>query len=226
MVSAAPGALRHSLGSHSAQSLHSFGVRNPKPENPPPVSDETSPLPVLADGRLVLRLYDPADVEPLFAAVMASSAELRRWMPWCSADYAIDDTRTFVDFARGAAERGDEYNFGAFRSDEGSIVGSAGLNRRDRVNRSANLGYWVRSDRTGQGIATSAARLVARFGFQTLQLERITIQAALGNRASQRVAQKLGAQYEGVARRAVRVGDEQQDAACFSLIPADWTERP
>ena len=62
----------------------------------------------------------------------------------------------------------------------------------------ANLGYWVRSSRAGRGVATTATLLTARFGLQTLALQRIEILAAVGNRASQRVAEKAGAKKEGV----------------------------
>ena len=42
-------------------------------------------------------------------------------------------------------------------------------------------------------VATAAALLVARFGFDELGLQRIEIIAAVSNKASQRVAEKIGA---------------------------------
>lgn len=175
----------------------------------------------LTDGHVVVRAFAADEVEPLYAAIAASVADLRRWMPWCHAEYARDDARRFIEFARESGQRGDEYNFGVFRARDEALLGSCGLNRRDRVNRSANLGYWVRSDQTQRGVATAAARLVARFGFDALALERITILAAVDNEPSQRVARRVGACYEGLARRAVRVGDEQHDGCCYSLIRDD-----
>jgi len=46
----------------------------------------------------------------------------------------------------------------------------------------------VRTSQMGRGIATAAARLVARFGLETLSMQRLEIVAAEGNTASQRVA--------------------------------------
>ena len=51
--------------------------------------------------------------------------------------------------------------------------------------------YW------GQGLATEGARASLRYGFETLQLERIIAAARLENRASRRVLEKLGMTYEG-----------------------------
>jgi RimJ/RimL family protein N-acetyltransferase len=62
---------------------------------------------------------------------------------------------------------------------------------------------------------------LAKFGFEELQLERIEIVAAVGNKASERVAEKAGAVREGIARRRLRVHGVQHDAICFSLIPED-----
>ncbi len=69
--------------------------------------------------------------------------------------------------------------------------------------------------------ATRAVRLLARFGFEELGLGRIEIVAAVGNKASQRVAEKAGAHREGVLRRRLCLHDEYHDAVMYSLIPDD-----
>ena len=98
------------------------------------------------------------------------------------------------------------------------------LNDINRTHNFANLGYWVRSSCTGHGIATAAARLVAKFGFQKLGLSRIEIVVALGNKASQRVAEKSGATREGIERNRHVVQDKVYDAVMFSLIPGDMKD--
>lgn len=177
--------------------------------------------PLLGDDRLRLRAIEPQDVEAICQAVLASKAELRQWMPWCHDDYSRDDAIRFVDHARTTLARGDECNLLIIGGENELVLGGCGLNRLDRLNRTANLGYWVRTDHTGRGVATSAGRLLAAFGFSSLGLERITIQAAVENHASQRVAQKIGAHFEGIARGALRIHDRQHDAACFALLPSD-----
>jgi RimJ/RimL family protein N-acetyltransferase len=85
----------------------------------------------------------------------------------------------------------------------------------------ANLGYWVRTSATGHGVATTATRLAARFGFEELGMQRIEIVAALDNIPSQRVAEKSGAKREGVLRRRLLIRGESLDAVLFSLVPED-----
>ncbi len=56
-----------------------------------------------------------------------------------------------------------------------------------------------RTGQTGQGIATAAVRLIARFGFEDLGLLRLLeLLIAADNLASRRVAEKVGATFEGV----------------------------
>src|SRR5262249_1277508 len=120
------------------------------------------------------------------------------------------------------ASLGDEwYSFGIFDHDQGGLLGGVGLNFIKRVHQMANLGYWVRTSATGRGVATQAVQLAARFGFEQLGLHRIEIVTAVGNVASQRVAEKAGAVRAGVARKRLLIRGASEDAVLFSLIPSD-----
>jgi len=79
----------------------------------------------------------------------------------------------------------------------------------------------VRSSRAGRGVATTATLLTARFGLRKLALQRIEILAAVGNKPSQRVAEKAGAKNEGVLRNRLSLRGQPHDAVMYSLIPSD-----
>jgi ribosomal-protein-serine acetyltransferase len=175
----------------------------------------------LAGEHILLRAFRVDDAEAIYEAVCQSKAELARWLPWCHAEYGRDDTLEFLNHRGEAFGKDQEYAFAIFARAGGQFVGATGINQIDRATRRANLGYWLRSSVTGQGIATQATLLVARWAFAELDLERIEIVAATGNVASQRVAFRAGATREGIARRRLRIGDEQHDAVVFSLVPSD-----
>jgi RimJ/RimL family protein N-acetyltransferase len=105
-------------------------------------------------------------------------------------------------------------------------LGSCGLNRLDWLTLYGNLGYWVRSSAAGTGVATAATRLLLDFAFERLGLFRVEIVAAVGNLASQRVAEKVGATREGCARNRCRGGGVQHDAYVYSVIPVDIIGKP
>lgn len=174
------------------------------------------------DGtRVVLRRYRLDDEEGLFEAVRESIPELGAWMFWCHPGYSRGESRAWLEKREGEWELGSSYDFAMVDAESGRLLGGCGLNGVSRVHRMANLGYWVRTGATGRGIATGAARELARFGFEELGLSRIEVVVATGNTNSQRVAEKVGAVREGVLRNRLAVGNRLQDAVMFSLVPGD-----
>jgi RimJ/RimL family protein N-acetyltransferase len=103
----------------------------------------------------------------------------------------------------------------------GELIGSASLNHWQPDYGMANLGYWVRQSRQGQGLAPRAVRLLAGHALNSKELQRLEIVVAADNRASCRVAEKVGARFEGVARHRLTLHEQPQDAAMYSLIAAD-----
>ncbi|WP_201313401.1 GNAT family N-acetyltransferase [Dyella sp. EPa41] len=169
---------------------------------------------------LRLSLWQPSHAEALYEAVRESIPTVGRWLPWCHAGYLREDAAGWIERCRSGAEGGEPCAFGVF-DDNGLLLGGVGLNRFDRQHRSANLGYWVRTQAQGRGVAARAARRLAAFGFDTLGLCRIEIVAAMGNLASRRCAEKTGARFEGIARHRLTVGGEPVDAAVYGLLPVD-----
>ena len=85
-----------------------------------------------------------------------------------------------------------------------------------------NLGYWVRTSHHGRGIAGRAALLAARYGFEHGGIIRAEVVMAVRNERSRRVAEKIGAHYEGVLLNRMVVGKTVYDANMYSLIPQDF----
>ena len=181
---------------------------------------------VLARSTVRIRRSEMDDAERIFAAVQASMPELTRWMPWAYPGYTLEDTRMWIDLGREGWEKGTQYSFIAVDVATGEVVGDCSISQINRLNSFANLGYWVRSTATGQGLGSALARRVARFGIEALQLNRLEILSALGNRASQRVAEKAGATREGVLRSRLVLGEEILDAVMFSLTARDFGREP
>ena len=175
----------------------------------------------LSDATILLRPYRQQDADALYEAVRESVAEVSPWLPWCHENYSIEESREFVSTRGKSAADGEWYSFGVFDKESGKFLGGVGLNFINRVHMMSNLGYWVRSSAVGRGVATSATRLAARFGFEELGLHRIEIVAAVENIASQRVAEKAGALREALLRKRLLIRGESQDAVMFSLVPED-----
>ena len=175
-----------------------------------------SPQSTLTDGVITLRPPVEADAPALVAAVRASLAELQPFMPWATADY---DAAGVLGWIRGESDA-DDFRY-LIVGDDGMLAGGSGLRLLSEVNRSANLGYWLRSDRTGRGWATRATRLLARHGLTEAGLERVEIMMSVENEPSRRVAERAGAVFEGTLRRRLLLHDRFHDAHLFSLVRSD-----
>jgi RimJ/RimL family protein N-acetyltransferase len=176
----------------------------------------------LATERLVIRPPADSHIDGLFAAVQESLESIRPWLAWYYSGYSWDDTALWINNVPIAWREDREYSFVILDRANGELLGTIGINQLDRRNRRANLGYFVRTSATNRGIATEATKLLARFGFERLGLKRIEIVAAVGNVASQKVAHKIGATREGIARKRSNVGGKQLDTVMFSLVAEEF----
>lgn len=154
----------------------------------------------------MLRRASARYAEPLADALRASVPELRDFMDWAQDDpsdsAAIDEFIRLAD-RDWAADKA--YNFHTFDAATDTLVGSCGLMRRVGPD-AIEIGYWIRSDHAGRGLATEAAAILAEAAWALYGIDRLVIRHDLANTASGRVAEKLG--FMEIDRVAVEVTAE------------------
>jgi RimJ/RimL family protein N-acetyltransferase len=133
----------------------------------------------LSYGTTVIRAYEPGIELAVFEAPRESVKEIgpamRTWQEGATHKMAAAHVAESIR----AWQAGTWYDFAISRVGSGVFLGRVGL---DRIRgHTANVGYWVRTTETGQGIATAAVRLIARFGFEDLGLRRLELLVAVDN---------------------------------------------
>jgi RimJ/RimL family protein N-acetyltransferase len=169
-------------------------------------------------GRIALVPVEANQTKGLYEATIESRAELAPWMEWMHGEYCIADTERWIVHSWKAWETDSAFGFTIVENRTGQILGSCSIRVDSPVHRNGSMGYWIRTSRTKQGFASETAALLARFGFAQLGLIRIEIIVAASNRASQRVAEKVGALREGLLRNRLLVRGKKLDAYVFSLV--------
>jgi len=177
---------------------------------------------ILKDGSVAIRPFQPGDAQGVFEAIRESIADVTPWLRDLGSVQSVAEVEAFIAVQPENWANGIAYNFAITDLDGSTILGGCGLTQIHQNHRFANLYYWVRSSRTRQGIASRATRLAARFGLETVGLQRIEIVVEEANTASLRVAEKAGAQREGILRNRINSHGVARDAAMFSLIPQDF----
>ncbi len=93
-------------------------------------------------------------------------------MPIESLKIDINDAESWIHFTQNAWTTKSEFQFGVFDTSTGEVVGATGMNHINSSYKIGNIGYWVSTPFTGQGIAVSAAQQAVNLGFSELGLNK------------------------------------------------------
>lgn len=142
--------------------------------------------------RLHLRRKSLDDVDDALAAVTASFDELHVWMKWAT---TMPSRESLVALTRDDDDRfsaDERWSYWIREIRGGQLVGSATLDPRGVVGE-LEIGYWVRTDRTGSGYATEAANVLTNAAFRYVPtIDSVKISMDRNNAASAAVPRKLG----------------------------------
>lgn len=177
-------------------------------------------MPTITSHGLLLRPFEGRDAPAFTRAVRESAETVGRWMPWCHAGYTDKEALEWFAVCRQGREAQTAYEFGIFSEDGAEFLGGAGLSQLNKQHAICNLGYWVRTSKQRQQVASRCVQVLSRYAFDTLALHRVEIVVAVGNDASEGVARKSGALFECIARNRLLIRDVSVPASVFSLLLA------
>ena len=103
---------------------------------------------------------------------------------------------------------------------EGEFAGAIMMEINLR-NHSATLSYWLAKPFTGQGLMTESVKLIIRFSFEHLKLNRLELLVSVHNTKSAAVATRCGFTEEGVNRDFELINGKFVDHRRYSLLARD-----
>jgi len=166
----------------------------------------------LRGERVVLRPWTEADIPVILAEI--EDPDILHWMPIIPRPYTPADARAYVNDELGLGP----YQFAIVVDDR--VVGSIGMRLNDTG--TGHAGYWLARSERGRGIVPDALRTLSRYAFEELGLARMELITDPDNHSSQRVAEKVGYQREGVLRSHLLHPDgRRRDSVMFSLLPGE-----
>lgn len=177
----------------------------------------------VSNDQLELRRWSLEELDALLAAIAVSFNELHRWMIWAATmptrsqmyDVITDDVTRF--------DNNERWQFFIFERATGELVGAAGLHRRGEFDE-LEIGYWIRSDRTGRGYATQAAGLLTTVAFDaSSDIARVNISMDATNHASAAVPMKLGFIRQGEHDRDIIAPGHSGRGALWTMERHDWS---
>jgi RimJ/RimL family protein N-acetyltransferase len=163
------------------------------PEPPCRASRSLTAVSAVETERLVLRPWSPADADSLVAVF----AETEVWRYPFGRGLSRAESKRFL--AR-ELEHWETHGFGSWAAElkaEGRLIGYIGLSIPSwlpQVLPAVEVGWRLHPDYWGRGLATEGGRASLRYGFETLELDRIISIFSPDNVSSGRVMEKLGMQ--------------------------------
>lgn len=159
----------------------------------------------LSAGRLYLRPLIPADEAAV--AVALRDPGVARWNTGLAILAAPEPQRAamWLRVREQGWATGTSTHFAVTDATTGELLGSVGIRDINRVPQQALASYWTMPAARGRGVAAQSLDVLCRWGFGALDagglgLHRISLDHALVNVASCRVAEKAGFRFEGVMR--------------------------
>lgn len=118
-----------------------------------------------------------------------------------------------------------DYVFGVVVRNGDRLIGTAGLHRINAINRSAEFGINLGDVAyQNQGYGTETARLLIRYGFEELNLNRIALSVFANNPRAISCYQKSGFVHEGCLRQALYRGGRFHDEYRFAILREEWED--
>lgn len=149
---------------------------------------------ILETDRLILRCLTMDDLDALFA--LYRDPEVRIYFPEGTLTY--QETKEELEWIINVYYA--KYGFGLWATihkDTGTFIGRCGLLPWTIEQRlEVEVAYLLDRRYWGQGLATEAAQAIARYGFAQLDVSRLICLTDPENKASQRVATKIGMTFE------------------------------
>jgi ribosomal-protein-serine acetyltransferase len=172
------------------------------------------------DDSLELALLEQRHAPMLFALVEENRTHLRQWLPWVDATRSINDSLGWIQIALDQFAKGMSLNVGIFAN--GVLAGVCGYHTIDWANRRTSIGYWLAANQQGRGLMTRSVRTLTTHAFVSLQLNRLEIRAAIDNRRSRTIPERLGYKHEGQCRQAEWLHDRFVDHAIYGMLAREW----
>jgi RimJ/RimL family protein N-acetyltransferase len=178
------------------------------------------PDPPLADGVVGLRPWREADLAARLTA-FADPVLVRFSVPTTD-EVTAASLRASLAAQEAARLSGEQIEF-ALVSPEApeGVLGGGSVYDVNRGQARAAVGFWLTPQARGGGVATHATRLMARWAFETLRVERLELTCAPENEACQQVAGRCGFVREGVLRSHMWFKGQRRDTVVYSLLASE-----
>jgi RimJ/RimL family protein N-acetyltransferase len=150
--------------------------------------------------------------------ILANDRDVAKNLSQLPYPYSIENAKAFIKKSNELFYEDDgEQIFAIFLKGSNKLMGMCELDISTEHNH-ATLGYWLGKEFWGNGYATEVAKRLVSYGFEELNLYRITCQHFHTNQASGHVMIKAGFIHEGTRRGHFKKDGEYLDILDYGIL--------
>ncbi|MBT3285253.1 GNAT family N-acetyltransferase [Candidatus Bathyarchaeota archaeon] len=168
--------------------------------------------------RLTIREFTHDDVDGVHR--YASNPNVVRFMVW--GPNTEEETRSFIQQKIQSQILKARESYDLAITLDGVLIGGGGLTLQGLKSGNAELGYCLNETYWGRGIGTEFAAAMIRYGFEDLDLHRVTAKCDPENHGSYRIMEKNGMTREGHIRQNQRIKGEFRDTLVYGILRSEW----
>lgn len=175
--------------------------------------------PILEGTHVILEPLQPHHGEDLLVA--AADGEL--WNLWYTSVPGNETIRGYMARAMADREAGTAMPF-LVRDPAGEPVGCTRFFRMDPVIPSLEIGFtWYSARVQRTALNTEAKRLLLGHAFDAMGCSVVELRTHVMNHRSRAAIERLGAHFDGILRRQMRMPDGHlRDTAVYSILDTEW----
>lgn len=177
-------------------------------------------FPELESERLIYREVTPEDVEDIFK--IYSDPEVAKY-DWYKPIATKDDALSIINRYSKEFKNKEEITWGVARKYDNKIIGYCCLGNFNDDSRRSEIGYGFNRDEWNKGYATEAIKVLVKFGFDTMNFNRIEATVTLGNDASVKALKKANFLQEGIVRERSIMKGKFEDDVILAIIRKDYS---
>ena len=155
----------------------------------------------------------------LFRMVDKNRAFLEPWLGWVDFVKSPEDEFGVVQ----SVAKKDTGKYFIFVN--GALHGMVGFVQEHKSKQTVEIGYWLDNAVNGRGIMSRAVDKLTALAFDVWGANRVEIQAAVENKKSRAIPERLGFNQDGILRQReiVRPG-VIQDVVMYSKLKSEWAK--
>ncbi len=178
----------------------------------------------LETKRLRLRVLKKGDQKQLIEGI--NNLNVTKWLLVVPYPYTKKDADWYIKHCteKHKKKKKDSYSFAIELKKDKKIIGGISLDKIDKVQGTASVGYWIAQPYWKKGYASEALNELLKLAFNKVRLRKIEADVFAGNPSSGKLLEKFGAKLEGTKRKQAKskATGKIHDAWAYGLLKEEW----